>query len=74
MKSSNGSVPRRSNLSTKVRGDFGLCVEQNVCHGSRTPEGADREIGLWFDKEELVAWKPPEVLVMPPEPAGKAYS
>jgi nucleoside-diphosphate kinase len=57
-----------------VRGDFGLCVEQNVCHGSRTAEGADREIGLWFDEEELVAWKPPEVLVMPPEPAGKAYS
>ena len=29
---------------------------------------------LRFDEEELVAWKPPEVLVMPPEPAGKAYS
>jgi nucleoside-diphosphate kinase len=28
--------------------DWGLPVQQNVVHGSDSPESAEREIGLWF--------------------------
>lgn len=35
-----------------IRGDFGrdwgLKVQQNLVHGSDSPESADREIGIWF--------------------------
>lgn len=35
-----------------IRGDFGrdwgLAVQQNLVHGSDSPESAAREIGLWF--------------------------
>jgi len=35
-----------------IRGDFGrdwgLQVQQNLVHGSDSPESAEREIGLWF--------------------------
>ena len=54
--------PMKATLGT-VRGDFGLSIEQNVCHGSRTPESAEREINLWFNSKELVDWKPPDVLL-----------
>jgi nucleoside-diphosphate kinase len=28
--------------------DWGLAVQQNLVHGSDSPESAEREIGLWF--------------------------
>lgn len=59
--------PLAAQLGT-VRGDFGLDIGQNVCHGSRSAAGAEREIALWFDAAELVPWTPPEVLVMPRPP------
>ena len=31
-----------------IRGDFGLCVDRNVIHGSDSPESAEREIGIFF--------------------------
>jgi len=38
-----------------IRGDFGLDLGRNVIHGSDTEEGsAGREIGLFFDDEELL--------------------
>ncbi len=40
--------------SGTIRGDFGLTVGKNVIHGSDSPESAEREIGLFFKKEELV--------------------
>jgi nucleoside-diphosphate kinase len=33
-----------------IRGDFGLETQFNLVHGSDSPESAEREIGLWFDK------------------------
>jgi len=30
--------------------DWGLNVQQNIVHGSDSPESAAREIGLWFPK------------------------
>lgn len=31
-----------------IRGDFGLVVDENVIHGSDSPESAEREIGIFF--------------------------
>ncbi len=31
-----------------IRGDFGLVVDENVIHGSDSPESADREVGIFF--------------------------
>jgi nucleoside-diphosphate kinase len=42
-----------------IRGDFGLDLGRNVIHGSdHEDEGsAEREIGLFFDEDELVDWE-----------------
>lgn len=37
-----------------IRGDFGLSVQNNLVHGSDSPENAALEIGLWFQPSELV--------------------
>ncbi len=42
-----------------IRGDFGIDIGRNVVHGSDSVETAEREIGLWFDKGQLVDWTLP---------------
>jgi nucleoside-diphosphate kinase len=39
-----------------VRGDYGITVGKNIIHGSDSPESAEREISLFFNKEELVSY------------------
>lgn len=41
-----------------IRGDFGLDLGRNVIHGSdhEDPGANEREIDLFFDDDELVAW------------------
>ncbi len=39
--------PLASNPGT-VRGDYGIDLGRNVCHGSDSVESAEREIKLWF--------------------------
>ena len=41
-----------------IRGDFGLSVQNNLVHGSDSPENAVAEIALWFKPEELVSFAP----------------
>jgi nucleoside-diphosphate kinase len=41
-----------------VRGDFALSVQNNLVHGSDSPENATAEIALWFRPEELVDFAP----------------
>ena len=41
-----------------IRGDFGIQVGRNICHGSDGGETAKREINLWFKEEELLKWDP----------------
>ena len=41
-----------------VRGDFALSVQNNLVHGSDSPENAAAEIALWFKPEELVRYQP----------------
>lgn len=40
-----------------IRGDFGIDMGRNVCHGSDSVESAEREIKLWFKDDEVVSWK-----------------
>lgn len=37
-----------------IRGDFGLDLTKNIVHGSDSVESAQREIGLFFEKEEII--------------------
>ena len=37
-----------------IRGDFSASTAYNLCHGSDSPESAEREIGLFFAADELV--------------------
>lgn len=36
-----------------IRKLFGDNVGENACHGSDSPESADRELGLFFEKSEI---------------------
>lgn len=40
-----------------IRGDFGISVQNNLVHGSDSPESAAREIALWFRPEEIVDYE-----------------
>jgi nucleoside-diphosphate kinase len=39
-----------------IRGDFALSVQNNLVHGSDSPENAKAEIELWFGAGELVIY------------------
>lgn len=41
-----------------IRGDFALSVQNNLVHGSDSPENAEAEIKLWFTPAELVSYQP----------------
>ncbi len=40
-----------------IRGDFALSVQNNLVHGSDSPENAALEVALWFRPDELVAYE-----------------
>ncbi len=40
-----------------IRGDFGVSNQYNLVHGSDSKEAAERELGLFFGKNELLEWK-----------------
>jgi nucleoside-diphosphate kinase len=40
-----------------VRGDYSISKQNNLVHGSDSPESAAREIALWFRPEELVQYE-----------------
>jgi nucleoside-diphosphate kinase len=41
-----------------IRGDYGCSIQNNLIHGSDSPENAAQEIALWFKSEELITWQP----------------
>jgi nucleoside-diphosphate kinase len=41
-----------------IRGDYGISVQNNLIHGSDSPDNAKAEIALWFTAEELIDWAP----------------
>lgn len=40
-----------------IRGDFGVSNSFNLIHGSDSPEAAERELGLFFQKGEVQAFE-----------------
>jgi nucleoside-diphosphate kinase len=40
-----------------IRGDFALSVQNNLVHGSDSPENSKLEIDLWFTPAELIAYQ-----------------
>ncbi|KXO91445.1 Nucleoside diphosphate kinase (plasmid) [Tsukamurella tyrosinosolvens] len=43
-----GTDPVEKAVPGTIRGDFGLETQENLVHGSDSPESAAREIALWF--------------------------
>lgn len=41
-----------------IRGDFAGSIQNNLVHGSDSPDNAEAEIALWFKPAELVNWSP----------------
>ncbi|NXJ19381.1 NDKM protein, partial [Dicrurus megarhynchus] len=39
-----------------IRGDLSVHITRNLVHASDSVETAQREIGFWFQRNELVAW------------------
>lgn len=52
-----GATNPQESLPGTIRGDFSIEVGRNICHGSDSPENAEREIKLWFKEDELTDWK-----------------
>ena len=44
--------PAKSEKGT-IRGDFGIDIEHNSIHGSDSAETAEKEIALFFNKDEI---------------------
>ena len=40
-----------------IRGDYSISKQNNLVHGSDSPESAAREIALWFGSEGLVSYQ-----------------
>lgn len=57
-----GATNPKESAPGTIRGD--LCVEvgRNIIHGSDSVESAKKEIALWFKPEELVAWRPSNIV------------
>eukprot|EP00761_Pharyngomonas_kirbyi_P011890 gb/GECH01011916.1/.p1 GENE.gb/GECH01011916.1/~~gb/GECH01011916.1/.p1 ORF type:complete len:193 (+),score=41.26 gb/GECH01011916.1/:1-579(+) len=49
--------PLQSSPGT-IRGDFALDIGRNVIHGSDSHPSAEKEIDLWFRRDEICSWKP----------------
>lgn len=53
-----GATNPSQSLPGTIRGDFAVDIGRNVIHGSDSPENAEREIALFFSKDELCcSWK-----------------
>lgn len=37
-----------------IRGDYTLSVQENLVHGSDSPESAEKEIATWFSPDEIL--------------------
>ncbi len=51
-----GATDPQNADSGTIRGDLALFVQYNLIHGSDSPESAERELALFFNDDEIVAW------------------
>ena len=51
-----GSTDPKKAATGSIRADLGLNLEQNLIHGSDSPENAEKEINLFFKKEEILKY------------------
>ena len=51
-----GTNPQEAAPGT-IRGDSGMTIGMNLVHGSDSPESAERELNLFFQKEEVLDYK-----------------
>lgn len=51
-----GATNPSNAASGTIRGDFAADIGRNIIHGSDAPESAERELGIFFQPEELVSW------------------
>jgi nucleoside-diphosphate kinase len=49
--------PIKANPGT-IRGDYGQTTGRNLVHGSDSAESAQREVGIFFDEDELFTREP----------------
>lgn len=52
-----GTTNGRESAPGTIRGDYGLSRQVNLIHGSDGPEAAEREIGIYFQPEEVLAYE-----------------
>jgi nucleoside-diphosphate kinase len=52
-----GSTRSNEAAPGTIRGDFALSVQNNLIHGSDSPETAAAEVALWFRPDELVNYQ-----------------
>ncbi len=52
-----GATSPEDALPGTIRGDHAYHTRKNIIHASDSPESAQREIALFFDKSECVEWK-----------------
>jgi nucleoside-diphosphate kinase len=53
-----GQTNPQDSLPGSIRGDYSISLGRNVIHASDSVESANHEIGMWFDKAELMEWAP----------------
>ena len=47
--------PLEADLGT-IRGDYGMDTGRNIIHASDSNESAEREINLFFQRDEIITW------------------
>jgi len=53
-----GATNGRAAAAGTIRGDFSCSFQKNLIHASDGPESADREISIFFAKEEICHYEP----------------
>jgi len=52
-----GSTQGREAAPGTIRGDFSLSIQSTIVHASETAEAAEKEIAMFFGKEEIYDYK-----------------
>jgi nucleoside-diphosphate kinase len=57
VRETNGATRPSEAKPGSIRGMYALDTGHNLVHGSDSPETAERELGLWFATDELIAYE-----------------